>query len=35
MDIYGYDKHPMEIEAREMEQEYYKDCWNYIKEILC
>jgi len=35
MDIYGYDRHPMEVEAREMEQEYYKDCWNYIKEILC
>ena len=35
MDIYGYDKHPMEVEAREMENEYYKDCWNYIKEILC
>ena len=35
MDIYGYDRHPMEVEAREMENEYYKDCWNYIKEILC
>jgi Zn-dependent peptidase ImmA (M78 family) len=35
MDIYGYDDHPMEIEARDMEQEHYKDCWNYIKEILC
>ena len=35
MDIYGYDEHPMEIEAREMENEHYKDCWNYIKEILC
>jgi len=28
---YGYDDHPMEIEAREIEKEYYKDCWNKIK----
>lgn len=34
LDKYGYDNHPMEIEAREMEEEYYKDCWNYIKESL-
>ena len=32
---YGYDDHPMEVEARLMENKYYKDCWNYIKEILC
>lgn len=35
LDRYGYDNHPMEIEACEMEQIHYKDCWNYIKEILC
>lgn len=35
LDRYGYDEHPMEVEARDMEQDHYKDCWNYIKEILC
>ena len=35
LDRYGYDNHPMEIEACEMEEIHYKDCWNYIKEILC
>ena len=35
LDKYGYDNHPMEIEACEMEQTHYKDCWKYIKEILC
>jgi hypothetical protein len=28
---YGYDDHPMEIEARDMEKNYYQDCWNKIK----
>jgi len=28
---YGYNDHPMEIQAREMENKYYKDCWNKIK----
>ena len=28
---HGYNNHPMEIEAREMENQYYKDCWNKIK----
>ena len=28
---HGYDNHPMEIEARNMENKYYKDCWNKIK----
>ena len=31
---YGYDNHPMEIEAREMEKQYYNECWNQIKNKL-
>lgn len=31
LDEYGYEQHPMEVEAREMEA-YYKDCWKYIKK---
>lgn len=31
LDSYGYDNHPMEIEAREMEL-HYNNCWKYIKK---
>jgi len=33
LDDYGYENHPMEIEAREMEM-FYKDCWNYVKKMI-
>lgn len=31
LDEYGYDNHPMEVEARESELQY-NDCWKYIKK---
>jgi hypothetical protein len=34
LDEYGYDDHPMEVEAREFEMEHYHDCWKYVKSIL-
>lgn len=34
LEEYGYDKHPMEVEAREKESHYYKHCWEYIKQYI-
>jgi len=28
---YGYDSHPMEIEARNAEQKYFTQAWSYVK----
>jgi hypothetical protein len=31
---FGYDNHPMEVEAREKELMYYKDAWKFVKTII-
>ena len=31
LEDHGYDNHPMEIEARNMEM-FYNDCWKFIKK---
>ena len=30
-DKYGYYEHPLEIEARNFENEHYRSCWNSLK----
>ena len=34
LEEYGYDEHPMEVEAREKEEHYYKHCWKYVKQYI-
>ena len=34
LEEYGYNNHPMEVEAREKENHYYKHCWEYIKQYI-
>ena len=34
LEEYGYDNHPMEVEARENEDNNYRPCWKYIKSVI-
>jgi hypothetical protein len=34
LERYGYEKHPMEIEARENENYYYRKAWKQLKQTI-
>lgn len=34
LEIYGYEKHPYEVDARDSEL-FYSDCWKNIKHRIC